>query len=79
MALVPVVAVPVVGLTVAAMEAVAEGFDTAGVSSPPPHPPAVIKAPNKAAKLNIFNDLFIRNASLFFKHLPGEFPMPYAS
>ncbi len=62
--LAPVVAVPF-GLTVAAMGAVAEGLATTGASSPPPHPPAIIKAPIKAAKLSILNPLLMLTPSLF--------------
>ncbi len=58
----PVVAVPS-GLTVAAKEVVAAGFVTTGASSPSPHPPAISKAPNNAAKPTIFNDLLIRGTS----------------
>jgi hypothetical protein len=54
----PVVALPF-GLTVAAKEVVAEGFVTTGSSLPSPHPPAIIKAPNKAAKPTIFNNFII--------------------
>jgi hypothetical protein len=52
----PVVALPS-GLAVAAKEVVTEGFVTTGSSFPSPHPPTIIKAPNKAARLNIFNNL----------------------
>jgi len=62
---VAVVAVPF-ALMVAVKEAVADGFVTTGApSSPPPHPPAIIKAPNRAATPTTFNNLFILNTSLF--------------
>jgi hypothetical protein len=72
----PVVALPS-GLTVAANEVVAEGFVTTGASSPPPHPPAIIKVPNKADKLSIFNNLLILNTSLFlYEILARKIPYP---
>ena len=55
----PVVAVPS-GLTVAAKDVAVERV-IAGASSPPPHPPAIIKTPSKAASFNIFNNLIILN------------------
>ena len=53
----PVVAVPS-GLTVAVKEVAAERVVT-GASSPPPHPHTISEAPNKATKLNIFDNLLI--------------------
>jgi hypothetical protein len=62
-AVAPVVALPF-ELTVAVKEVVAEGFVTTGVpSSPPPHPPTIIKTPNIAAMPNIFNNLLIPDSS----------------
>jgi len=59
----PVVAVPSV-LIVAAIRATVDGFVTTGASSPPPQLPIIIKAPNKAAKLTIFDNLLIFNPPL---------------
>jgi hypothetical protein len=68
-AVAPVVAVPFVMVAVKVL-VVAEGFVTTGVSSPPPpHPPAIIKAPSKAAMPIIFISLAIIKTSLCYKIL----------
>jgi hypothetical protein len=69
--LVPVVAVPS-ALTVAAIGAVADGFVTTGASSPPPHPPAIIKTPSKATGLNILNNFLILNTPLENHKMAGK-------
>ena len=62
---------------VAVKEAVQEGFNTAGASSPPPHPPVIIKAPSKAARVARFDSLFIGDNSLLHEIISlKKYPHP---